>query len=109
MNVMPASVPSRRNASAPVRRRSARSERLNVRATPEQAATIRAAAEEQGVSVTDFVLDNAVIEAHRVLADRVHFIWPAEDFEKFLRILDRPARVDPKLREFLSKPSILEQ
>lgn len=95
-------------APAP-RRRPVRSERLHLRATAEQAATIRAAAEKKGVSVTDFVLDNAVIEAQRVLADRVHFVWPAEDFEKFLEILDRPAQVHPQLREFLSKPSILEQ
>lgn len=78
-----------------------------MRATTDQAETLRAAAEAKGMSVTDFVLDNAVLAAQQVLADRVHFVWPAEDFERFLAILDEPPRVDPRLRDFLSRPSIL--
>jgi uncharacterized protein (DUF1778 family) len=80
-----------------------------VRTTPDQAETIRAAAEVNGVSVTDFVVDNAMAAAAQVLADRVHFKLSAEDFDRFLEILDRPARVDPKLRELLTRPSILER
>lgn len=79
-----------------------------MRATAEQAATIRAAAREKGVSVSQFIVDSAEIAAHRVLADRVHFVWPVEDFERFLEILDRPARVDAKLRKLLSTPSVLD-
>jgi uncharacterized protein (DUF1778 family) len=106
---MAAPAPRRRAPSATVRRRRPRDERLSLRATSDEIAAIRAAAEEKGVTVTDFVIDNAVIEAQRVLADRVHFVWPVEAYEKFLEILDRPARVDPRLREFLSTPSILEE
>jgi uncharacterized protein (DUF1778 family) len=103
-------VPARRPAaSATPPRRPRRGERLHLRTTSEQAATIRAAAEASGRSVTDFVVDNAVIEAHRVLADRVHFTLSPEDFERFLEILDRPAKVDPLLRELLSRPSVFEQ
>jgi uncharacterized protein (DUF1778 family) len=95
----------RRSAEAPARTRRPRAERIHLRATSEQVAAIRAAAEAQGVSVTDFVLGNAVSEANRVLADRVHLVWPVEAYEKFLEILDRPARVDPQLRKVLSAPN----
>jgi uncharacterized protein (DUF1778 family) len=80
-----------------------------VRTTSEQAETIRAAAEAKGVSVTDFVVDNAMAAAEQVLADRFHFTLSPGDFDRFLEILDRPARVDPKLLELLSRPSILER
>jgi uncharacterized protein (DUF1778 family) len=101
--------PARRPA-APGRpvRRPPRDERLNLRTTAEQGATIRAAAETRGISVTDFVVDNAMMAAQQVLADRVHFTWSAEDFDRFLEILDRPAQVNPRLRELLSRPSILD-
>jgi len=75
-----------------------------MRATAEQVDVIRAAAETQGVSVTDFIVQNAVTEAHRVLADRVHFVWSREDYDKFLEILDRPAVDKPRLRQLLSEP-----
>jgi uncharacterized protein (DUF1778 family) len=102
---MPA--PARRPATSasPARR----SSRLAVRTTAEQAQIIRAAAEAQGVSIADFVVDNAMAAAHQVLADRVHFKLPPEEFDRFLAILDRPARVNPKLRELLSRPSVLEE
>jgi uncharacterized protein (DUF1778 family) len=75
-----------------------------VRTTSEQEETIRAAAEAKGVSVTEFVVNNSVIAAQQVLADRVHFTLSPEDFERFLAILDRPARVNPRLRELLARP-----
>ncbi len=102
-------MPRRRAGPPPGRppaRRSARDERLSLRATAEQAATIRAAAEAEGVSVTDFVLDNAMVEARRVLADRVHFVLSPEEFDRFVEILDRPPRDLPRLREFLARPSV---
>jgi uncharacterized protein (DUF1778 family) len=79
-----------------------------VRTTSEQEETIRAAAEATGVSVTDFMVDNAMAAAQQVLADRVHFVLPAAEFDRFLAILDRPARVDPKLRKLLTTPSVLD-
>lgn len=109
MLVMATTPAPRRSPSPSARTRRPRDERIHLRATSEQVAAIRAAAETQGVSVTDFVVGNAVTEANRVLADRVHLVLSPEDFDRFLEILDRPARVDPKLREFLTTPSILEQ
>jgi uncharacterized protein (DUF1778 family) len=55
------------------------------------------------------MVDNAMAAAQQVLADRVHFVLSAEDFDRFLEILDRPPVVKPRLRELLSRPSILEK
>jgi uncharacterized protein (DUF1778 family) len=100
------SQPARR-ASPSVRpvRRARRGERLSLRASADQVAAIRAAAEAKGISLTDFVLDHAMVAAERVLADRVHLTWSVEDFERFVEILDRPVQDKPKLRELLSRPS----
>lgn len=53
-------------ASAP----SARSARLGLRATPEQEAVLRRAAEVAHKSLTDFILDSACLAAEQTLLDR---------------------------------------
>jgi uncharacterized protein (DUF1778 family) len=83
--------------------------RFNLRATPDQDAAIRAAAEATGRDVTDFILENAVVAAWRVLADRTYFGVSAEAWDAFTEILDRPATVKPRLRQLMSTPSVLEQ
>ncbi len=83
--------------------------RFNLRATPDQDATIRAAAEATGRDVTDFILENAVVEAQRVLANRTFFAVGPEVWDKFNEILDRPAMVKPGLRKLMRTPSVLER
>jgi len=56
-------------------------------------------------TLTDFVVDAAVLEAERVLADRTHFVLPAEQWARFVEILDRPPRENPGLTKLFSQPS----
>lgn len=55
--------------------------------------------------MTDFVLESAVVEAERVLADRRWFLIDNERWDEFQRLLERPARDLPKLRALLTQPA----
>lgn len=83
--------------------------RLNLRASAQQDALIRQAAESVGRSVTDFVLDSACISAEHVLADRNRFVLDDEAWKRFMAALDRPVTDKPRLKRLLSESSILER
>lgn len=73
--------------------------RMNLRIDPETDARIRRAAASAGVSVSAFVASAAGAAADDVLADRREFVLAPKQWEEFVRMLDRPARELPKLRE----------
>jgi len=73
--------------------------RMNLRIDPETDARIRQAAASAGVSVSTFVAQAAEAAANDVLADRRHFVLEPERWDEFVRLLDRPARELPKLRQ----------
>jgi uncharacterized protein (DUF1778 family) len=70
--------------------RTAKSASINLRATERQKALLRRAAEATDHSLTDFILDSAVDQAERVLADRRWFTASDEQFAEFQRLLDAP-------------------
>ena len=76
-------------------------ERFDLRATPTQAAVIRAAARQTDRTVTDFVVETAVQEAQRILADNSHFVLRDADWRAFNEILDGPPTSRPKLAALL--------
>jgi len=83
--------------------------RLNLRASAQQDALIRQAAESVGRSVTEFVLDSACASAEHVLADRNRFVLDGEAWKHFMAALDRPVTDRPRLKRLLSEPSIIER
>jgi uncharacterized protein (DUF1778 family) len=86
-----------------------RTRRLNVRATERQERLIRTGAETRGVSVTDFILESACLEAEHALADKREFVVSPKQWQAFLEALDRPARVSPKLAQLFSNSIALPQ
>lgn len=76
-------------------------ERFDLRATPAQAAVIRAAARQTDRTVTDFLVETAVQEAERILADSSHFALRDADWDAFNEILDRPVAGKPHLAALL--------
>jgi len=72
-------------------------ERFNLRATPEQHALIRQAADRVGRSYTDFILESATEKAVDVLADRHVFVLDDERWKAFVAALDAPAQPVPAL------------
>jgi uncharacterized protein (DUF1778 family) len=82
-------------------------ERWDFRVATETDRLVRQAAETSDRTLTDFVVDAAVVEAERVLADRTQFVLAAENWARFVEILDRPPRHKPGLEKLFSRPSVL--
>jgi uncharacterized protein (DUF1778 family) len=82
-----------------------RSERLEVRTTPEDRALIDRAAAASDIDLTEFVITNLVVAARRVLADRDEFALDPESRGAWERINRRPARTLAGLRALIDRPS----
>ena len=86
-----------------------RSRRLNLRASAQQEELMRRGAQEQGESLTDFIIRSACAEAEVTLANQRRFTLDADQWNAFVAALDRPAQPRPRLRRLFAEPSILEQ
>lgn len=86
-----------------------RSEKLDLRLSPEAKRMLNAAAEASRRSVSEFVLESALARAQETLPDRQHFGLDAERWEAFLAALDAPARKLPRLKRLLTEPSVFER
>lgn len=82
-----------------------RSERLEVRTTPEDRALIDRAVAESGTDLTDFVVSNLTVASRRVLADRTEFSLGSEAREAWEKINRRRARTLTGLRDLMERPS----
>jgi uncharacterized protein (DUF1778 family) len=72
---------------------------IRLRPTPEQQSLINLAAQTLGSSPADFIMETARREAQNVLADRIYFSLPEEQFRCFTTFLEtRPAR-NPRLAQ----------
>ncbi len=88
--------------------RDAKKERMELRASSRQTVAIRKAAEVSAKTVSAFVLDAAYSDALRVLADSQIFNLDENKWEAFVTALERPVVKKRKLRELMSRSSILE-
>lgn len=87
----------------------AKTERFELRATAEEMAQIRAAVElGHERSITEFLLDTALVAAEMRLMDRTQFMLSGKEYDSFLEVLDRPVQEKPRLRRLLNEPSVLE-
>ena len=82
-----------------------RSQRIEVRATPEDRALIDRAVAAAGTSVTAFILSSVTTAARQVLADRTQFALDPEAAAAWEAINERPARDLPGLRELMQRQS----
>lgn len=80
-----------------------RSTRLGLRATPQQEAVLRRAAEVSHKSMTDFILDTACQAAEQVLLDQRLFLVDDSQAQALLDLLDRPEQDNAGLRELFSR------
>jgi uncharacterized protein (DUF1778 family) len=79
--------------------------RINLRATGNQQKLIRTGAQSRGVSVTQFILESACLQAEHVLAERREFVVSASQWKEFVAALERPAQVKPELVRLLANSS----
>jgi uncharacterized protein (DUF1778 family) len=80
-----------------------RSSRLGLRATPQQEAVLRRAAEVANKSMTDFILDSACQAAEQTLLDQRLFLVSGSQSQALLDMLDRPAQDNPGLQDLFSR------
>jgi uncharacterized protein (DUF1778 family) len=83
--------------------REKRTRRVNLRTTERQERLIRTGATARGVSVTEFVLQSACLQAEQALADQNEFVASPKQWQAFLQALDRPARAKPELARLFSE------
>ena len=89
--------------------RPARTAKLDLRLSPEAKQTLQAAASAVRRSVSDFVLESALVRAEETLADRTRFGLDADQWKAFLEALDAPPRDLPRLERLFREPSVFEQ
>ena len=68
---------------------------------------MKVGADERGQNVTEFAIECAYSEAQQTLADRQHFILTPEKWDAFMVALDKPPRLNPRLKRLFAEPSIL--
>ena len=85
-----------------------RSEKLDLRLTPEAKRTLNIAASAAGRSVSEFVLESALSRAEETLTDRRHFGLDSERWEAFMAALEAPPREIPQLEKLMREPSVFE-
>ena len=88
--------------------RATRSEKLDLRLTPEAKLTLQAAATAARRSVSEFVLESALAKADEALADRRIFVLDTAGWKAFRVALDAPPRPLPRLRKLLREPGFFD-
>lgn len=78
---------------------------INIRAKQNQRDLIDRAAEVQGKSRSEFMLESAFQKAQDVLLDRCLFGLDKDQFEQFTALLDAPPVSNEKLRDLLTTES----
>ena len=85
-----------------------RSKRFSLRTTPKQERLIRVAADCRGLNVTDFIIESACEKAEQTLADKTHFVLDGAQWDLFMKALDAPPRIIPKIKKLFSEPPVAE-
>ena len=88
---------------------SARSARIGFRATPEQEAVLRRAAEVAHKSLTDFILDAVYQVAEQTLLDQRLFMVSGSQYQALLEMLDRPESDNSGLADLFARAPVWEK
>ena len=92
------------------RQPAAKETRISVRIKPAQKAIIARAARLRHITLTDFVLDNALQAASQLVPEEKHFEMTPEQFRRFCRALDAPPAKSLKaMQQLLNEPSVLDE
>ena len=81
----------------------ARSARLGLRATPEQEAVLRRAADVAHKSLTDFILDSACLAAEQTLMDQRLFMVSGSQYHALMDLLERPEQANEGLTNLFAR------
>jgi uncharacterized protein (DUF1778 family) len=87
----------------------ARSERVDLRMTPDAKRTLQRAAAVSNKTVTEFLVDAGLNAAFDALADRRVFQLDAKRWKAFMAALDNPPSDNPRLRRLLGRKPLWER
>ncbi len=90
-------------------KRMTRSEKLDLRLTPQVKQTLQLAAEATHKSMSEFVVESALARAEEALLGRRRILVSAEAYDEFVALLDAPPRDHPRLRRLLTEPSVFDK
>jgi len=88
--------------------RGAKTDRLDIRITPEARRLLQQAARERHTTISQFVLESALHSANTVLAERSRIALNAEQWTAFMAALDAPPMRHPRMERLLNEPTILD-
>jgi uncharacterized protein (DUF1778 family) len=80
-----------------------------LRLSPEAKQKLQTAGESAGRTVSEFVLESALVRADEALADRTRFGLDADRWKSFMEALDAPPREIPRVGRLLKEPSVFER
>lgn len=92
------------------RRQTSKETRISVRVKPAQKALIARAARLRQMTLTEFVLKNALQAASQVVGEQKQFKMIPEQFRRFCRALDAPPAKNLKaMQRLLNEPTVLDE
>lgn len=80
--------------------------RVNLRTSERQEQVIRRAAAATDRTMTDFILDSAVEQAERVLADRRWFVADETQWAEFVRLSEQPLPSTARFERLMARPQV---
>lgn len=86
-----------------------RSDKLDIRISPEAKRILMEAARERHTSVSQFVIESALSSAREVLAERARFALDAEQWAAFQAALDAPPTRHARMERLLRESTIFDQ
>lgn len=83
--------------------------RIDLRIENSQKDFLVYAASLQHKKLSAFVIDCALKEAEELVASKVHFALPPQQWKDFCKALDRPAREIPQLKKLFKEPGVFNE
>lgn len=81
---------------------------LSIRPNSQQKRVIAQAAKLLNVSVSQFVLQRAYLDAQAVIAEQTRFGLNDEQWTRFIAVLDEPPKELPRLKKLLQEPGVFD-
>jgi uncharacterized protein (DUF1778 family) len=87
---------------------SQRSDKLDIRISPEAKRMLQEAARERQTTISQFVIESALTTAQEVLAERTRIGLDSKHWAAFMEALDAPPQRHPRMERLLKEPTILD-
>ena len=85
-----------------------KSERIDIRTTPSVKRVLQDAAAAKNKTVTEFMLDTALVEAAELRANQRLFTFNKAQWKAFTAALDAPTKPRPRLEKLMREPGVFD-